>query len=87
MGQDRWASWVPTDPQEDRLKNGERAVRQRQKRTDTDKQEDRVLTEKKKKKKNLFPSSGERETPTLLGPSERANFNHWTTYISIITAI
>jgi hypothetical protein len=27
----------------------------------------------------LFPSSGEgRETPTLLGPLERANLNHWT---------
>jgi hypothetical protein len=26
----------------------------------------------------LFPSSGEgRETPTLLGPLERANSNHW----------
>jgi hypothetical protein len=43
MGQDRWASRAPTDPQEDRLKNGERAVRQRQTRTDTDKQQDRVL--------------------------------------------
>jgi hypothetical protein len=28
---------------------------------------------------NLFPSSGEgRKTPTLLGPLERANLNHWT---------
>jgi hypothetical protein len=28
---------------------------------------------------DLFPSSDEgRETPTLLGPLERANFNHWT---------
>jgi hypothetical protein len=26
----------------------------------------------------MFPSSGEvRETPTLLDPLERANFNHW----------
>jgi hypothetical protein len=23
------------------------------------------------------------ETPTLLGPLERANPNHWTTYVSI----
>jgi hypothetical protein len=51
MGQDRWASWVLTDPQEDRLKDGERAVHQRRKRTDTDKQQERVLKEKKKKKK------------------------------------
>jgi hypothetical protein len=29
-------------------------------------------------KLDLFPSSGEvRETPTLLGPLERANLNHW----------
>jgi hypothetical protein len=29
-------------------------------------------------KLNLFPSSGEgRETPTLLGPLERANLSHW----------
>jgi hypothetical protein len=49
MGQDRWASRAPTDPQEDRLKDGERAVRQRQKRTDTDEQQDRVLEEKKEK--------------------------------------
>jgi hypothetical protein len=35
MGQDRWASWAPTYPQEDRLKDGERAVRQHQKRTYT----------------------------------------------------
>jgi hypothetical protein len=47
MGQDRWASWAPTDPKEDRLKHGERAVCQRQKRADTDKQQDRVLKEKK----------------------------------------
>jgi hypothetical protein len=50
MGQDRWANWAPTDPQEDRLKDGERALHKRQKRTDKDKQEDRVLKEKKKKK-------------------------------------
>jgi hypothetical protein len=31
-------------------------------------------------KLNLFLSSGEgREKPTLLGPLERANHNHWTT--------
>jgi hypothetical protein len=37
---------------------------------------------------DLFPSAGEgaRETPTLLGPLERANLNHWTTYVSITTA-
>jgi hypothetical protein len=30
-------------------------------------------------KLGLFLSSGEgRETPTLLGPLERANFNHWS---------
>jgi hypothetical protein len=31
-------------------------------------------------KLDLFPSSGEREgkTPTLLGPLERVNLNHWT---------
>jgi hypothetical protein len=29
-------------------------------------------------KRDLFPSSGEgRKTPTLLGPLERANLNHW----------
>jgi hypothetical protein len=27
------------------------------------------------------------ETPTLLGPLEIANLNHWTTYVSITTAI
>jgi hypothetical protein len=43
-------SGAPTDPQEDRLKDDERAVRQRQKRTDTDKQQVRVLKEKMKKK-------------------------------------
>jgi hypothetical protein len=26
------------------------------------------------------------ETPTLLGPLERANLNHWTTHVSITTA-
>jgi hypothetical protein len=36
----------------------------------------------------LFPSSGEeRETPTLLGLLESTNLNHWTTYVSMITAI
>jgi hypothetical protein len=29
-------------------------------------------------KLNLFPSHEGRETPTLLGPLERANLNHWT---------
>jgi hypothetical protein len=52
MGQDRWASWAPTDPQEDRLKDGERAVHQLPKRTDTDKQQDRVLQERKKENNN-----------------------------------
>jgi hypothetical protein len=46
MGQDRWASWAPTDPQEDCLKDGERAVRQRQK-----------AKEKKKKKKKKKKTS------------------------------
>jgi hypothetical protein len=33
---------------------------------------------------DLFPSLGERrETPTLLGPLERANFNHWTTHVEL----
>jgi hypothetical protein len=27
------------------------------------------------------------ETSTLLGPSERANLNHWTTYVGIATDI
>jgi hypothetical protein len=26
------------------------------------------------------------ETPTLLGPIERSNLNHWTTHVSITTA-
>jgi hypothetical protein len=34
------------------------------------------------RKLDLFLPSGEgRETPTLLGPLERANLNHWTTHI------
>jgi hypothetical protein len=53
MEQVRWASWAPKPPGR-RLKDGERAVRQRQKRTDTDKHEDLVLKEKKKKKKFLL---------------------------------
>jgi hypothetical protein len=37
---------------------------------------------------DLFLSSGEGwETPTLLGQLEKANLNHWTTYVSINTAI
>jgi hypothetical protein len=41
------------------------------------------LENTKFRKLDLFPSSDERgrETPTLLGPLERANLNHWTTYI------
>jgi hypothetical protein len=35
----------------------------------------------------FFPSSGEGETPTLLGPLERANQSHWTTHVRFITAI
>jgi hypothetical protein len=32
----------------------------------------------------LFPSSGEvGKTPTLLGPLERANLNHWTTHVQV----
>jgi hypothetical protein len=32
---------------------------------------------------DLFPSSDEgRETPTLLGPLERTNLNHWTTHVT-----
>jgi hypothetical protein len=39
-------------------------------------------------KLDLFPSLGEGEkTPTLLDPLERANLNHWTTYISITIAV
>jgi hypothetical protein len=33
------------------------------------------------KKLDLFPSSGEEETPTLLGPLEKANLSHWTTHV------
>jgi hypothetical protein len=36
------------------------------------------LENTKFRKLNLFPSSGERRTPTLLGYLGRANFNHWT---------
>jgi hypothetical protein len=33
------------------------------------------------RKVDLFPSSVEgRETPALLGPLERTNLNHWTSY-------
>jgi hypothetical protein len=34
---------------------------------------------------DLFPSSGEGETPILFGPLERANLNPWKIYVSIIT--
>jgi hypothetical protein len=37
-------------------------------------------------KLDLFPSS-EGETPTLLGPLERANLNHWQTHVRFTTAI
>jgi hypothetical protein len=34
------------------------------------------------RKLDLFPFSGERkETPTLLGPLERTDLNHWTTLL------
>jgi hypothetical protein len=36
---------------------------------------------------DLFPSSGEGETHTLLGPLERADLNHWTTHVRFTTAI
>jgi hypothetical protein len=38
-------------------------------------------------KLNLFASSDKGETPTLLGPLERANLNYWTTNVSITAAI
>jgi hypothetical protein len=39
------------------------------------------------RKLDLFPSSGDGETPALLGPLERANLNHWTTHVIFTTAI
>jgi hypothetical protein len=27
------------------------------------------------------------ETPTVLGPLERVNINHWTTHVTFVTAI
>jgi hypothetical protein len=38
-------------------------------------------------KLDVFLSSGEGQTRTLLGPLEGANLNHWTTYVGITTAI
>jgi hypothetical protein len=38
------------------------------------------------RKLDLFLSSDE-GGDTLLGPLERVNLNHWTTYVSITTAI
>jgi hypothetical protein len=35
----------------------------------------------------LFPSSHGGETPTLLGPLERANLNNWITYVSVTEAV
>jgi hypothetical protein len=36
----------------------------------------------------MFPSSvGTGETPTLLGPLERANLNHWTTHVQVKVAL
>jgi hypothetical protein len=32
-------------------------------------------------KLDLFASSSERETPTLLGTLEGANLNHWTSHV------
>jgi hypothetical protein len=46
-----------------------------------------ILKNRTFRKPDLFPSSGEGwETPTLLGPLERANLMHSTAYVSIITA-
>jgi hypothetical protein len=40
------------------------------------------------RKLDLLSSSDEEcETPTLLGPLERADSNYWTTHVSITTAI
>jgi hypothetical protein len=39
------------------------------------------------RKLNLFPSSDEGQTPTLFSPSETASLNHWTTHVTITTAI
>jgi hypothetical protein len=37
---------------------------------------------------DLIPSSDWwGETPTLFGPLERANLNHWTTYVSVTAAV
>jgi hypothetical protein len=35
----------------------------------------------------IFPSSGEEHETLLVGPLARANLNHWTTFLSITTAI
>jgi hypothetical protein len=35
------------------------------------------------RKLDLFPSSGEGRTPTLLGPLERANLNHWVSPLTL----
>jgi hypothetical protein len=34
-------------------------------------------------KLDLFPSSGEGGTPTMLGPLERSNLYQWTTNVTI----
>jgi hypothetical protein len=39
------------------------------------------------RKLDLCPSSAEGKTLNLLGTLERANLNHWTTHVSITTAI
>jgi hypothetical protein len=58
MGQDRWASRsrAPTNPQEDK-----RAVHQRQKRTDTGKQQDRVLEEEEEEEEEVEEEEEEEE--------------------------
>jgi hypothetical protein len=40
------------------------------------------------RKLDLFPFLGERkESPTLLGPLERANLNRWSRYLVILSSI
>jgi hypothetical protein len=38
-------------------------------------------------KLDRFLFSGEWGTPTLLGPLERINFNHWTVHVSITNQV
>jgi hypothetical protein len=39
------------------------------------------------RKQELFPPSGEGETPSLLDPLERADLNNSTTYVGITTTV